>query len=140
MYAKRSRTMLPLSKSVSMVENLFETVELRRKWSSVVGETLSQKTYVKKFEQGKLILGVEHSGWAQQLNMMKKQLIEKISLQTTLAIKDITWVFETNIPEIKQYDVKPVRNKFRKATSSNAQDSLHDILKRVRDLSIDLQK
>lgn len=120
-------------------KDVFETVEIRRLWPEIVGDYLAEKTFVKKLYFKKLIVSVEHGGWAHQLNMMKADILTKLRKKTKIDIDDIQWNQEQLETMSASADRKTIRNKFqRREPTSDA--SLQDIMSRVRSLHKDLQK
>lgn len=114
--------------------SIFQTVDIRKQWPLIVGDYLDQKTFVKKIEGTVLWVCVEHGGWAHQLNMMKSELIKKINAKTKMNIFDIKWVYE-GIEQKKAISPKiEPQKRFHKRAVANQNQSLDEILKRVRSL------
>ena len=50
-----------------------------REWRQIVGEGLAQKSYPDRYDKGTVWVAVQGSAWAQELRMMKGQILEKLN-------------------------------------------------------------
>lgn len=71
--------------------------QLRKCWGEIVGETLSEKTWPKKIQRQTLTVSTENPVWAQQLSMMKEEMLESIWQKTGQKFSDVRFLTE-NLP------------------------------------------
>lgn len=50
-----------------------------RRWEEVVGEALAKRSWPDRYDRGTVWVAVEGSGWAQELRMLKRQILDKLS-------------------------------------------------------------
>ena len=62
-------------------------------WGEIVGQTVSSVTRVKKVDKGVLTVKTESSNWRQELQMQKKEIIDKINNKIgSKTIKEIRFI------------------------------------------------
>lgn len=65
-------------KGLQMEEN-YKVYPLIQQWSSIMGQSISQKSLPEYIQGNTLFVRVENSVWMQELEMQKKGLLKKIS-------------------------------------------------------------
>ncbi|MBX3118463.1 MAG: DUF721 domain-containing protein [Fimbriimonadaceae bacterium] len=50
-----------------------------RRWVEVVGEGLAKRSWPDRYDRGTVWVAVEGSSWAQELRMLKSQILEKLT-------------------------------------------------------------
>ncbi len=81
-------------------ENKFGIEYLRSKWKECVGEPISAHTFPSFISKKKLYIDVDSPVWANQLNFLQKEIIEKINQFFGKEI--ITEIFFRTKPYIKK--------------------------------------
>jgi hypothetical protein len=70
-------------------ESSKEYIRLSLNWSAIVGEYLACNSYVTSIEDKTLFIGVSNGVVRQELSLLKKELLKKISKELKIKLKDI---------------------------------------------------
>ena len=109
---------------------LVKLYHLQQQWTDIVGEYIAQKSFPQMLDRGKLIIAVENSTLAQQLNMLKIEIKKRIEVSIGEEITDVKCVQQTsgwNVPP-PVYTPKPVFKLSRQELNENRDRSLEEIL------------
>jgi predicted nucleic acid-binding Zn ribbon protein len=73
------------------------------RWNEMVGEILSQKSWPVSLRNRVLLVRVSGSVWMQELQMQKRQIMERIwDLVGEEEVKDIRWTVRGNVPRMRR--------------------------------------
>ena len=73
------------------------------RWNEMVGEILSQKSWPVSVRDRVLLVRVSGSVWMQELQMQKRQIMERIwDLVGEEEVKDIRWTVRGNVPRMRR--------------------------------------
>ena len=75
---EKKKGSFPSSTKKRSQKELFDFLDLRRKWAQVVGSKLVQVTAPMKIRQGQLYIATSHSAYSQQLSFFSSDVIAKI--------------------------------------------------------------
>lgn len=50
-----------------------------KRWEEVVGEALAKRSWPDRYDRGTVWVAVEGSGWAQELRMLKRQILDRLT-------------------------------------------------------------
>ena len=74
--------------------------ELKKKWSSLMGNRIGKYSYIKDIREGVITIGVFNSAWMNQLFMYKNNIEEKINdFLGEKYVSDIKFVSASKFPE-----------------------------------------
>jgi predicted nucleic acid-binding Zn ribbon protein len=76
-------------------ETLMAVYYLRKHWPSIVGESLAKKTHPKTIRSDTLTVSTESPAWAQNLSMMKNEVLAAIHEKTGQRFSDLRFVTES---------------------------------------------
>jgi predicted nucleic acid-binding Zn ribbon protein len=54
-------------------------LDLHREWSTIVGEAVADHCRPQRLENGRLVVEVDHPGWATELRFLEARIIERVS-------------------------------------------------------------
>ena len=73
----------------------FKRYEVMEEWGAIVGETTASKSRPVKLLGENLVVEVDHPAWVQELNLLKFQILKKISKNFPQAgIKNIRFILK----------------------------------------------
>ncbi|MFH1261904.1 MAG: DUF721 domain-containing protein [Pseudomonadota bacterium] len=75
-------------------ETLMAVYHLRKNWPGIVGESLAKKTSPKSIRSTTLTVSTESPAWAQNLSMMKNEVLSAIEEKTGQRFSDLRFVTE----------------------------------------------
>lgn len=76
------------------VDNKMTVWSLQEKWPKIVGEPLARKTHPLRIQSSTLWIGVSSPAWANELQLLQCELLEKIQSEFPL-IREIRFQIET---------------------------------------------
>ncbi len=60
-------------------------------WKKVVGDLIAERSFVDRFENGTLHIGVENSVWMQELVLDRKRLLANLNAQTDVKVEELVF-------------------------------------------------
>lgn len=69
--------------------DILADIEIKKAWRCVLGEAAARNAQPTKLRRGILSVCVKDSVWANQLALMKREIIRKLSAVTSIDISDI---------------------------------------------------
>lgn len=119
-------------------QDIFTIVKLRKLWPTIVGESIAHQTRPKKSDRGILWISVENSALNYELSLMKSTILEKIQEVMGLSYKNLKFFLEVT-PTSSESQDQSHGKKFTRVEADQSEE-LDSILKRVKALSLELQK
>jgi predicted nucleic acid-binding Zn ribbon protein len=55
-----------------------QSVKVFREWDTIVGEKLAAHSRVREFENGFLLVDLDHPGWLQMLQLKEREIVKRI--------------------------------------------------------------
>ncbi len=60
-------------------------------WKKLVGELIADRSFVQRFENGNLHIGVENSVWMQELVLNRVRLLEQLNQLPDIEVKELVF-------------------------------------------------
>ena len=98
---------------------LLKLYHLQTQWPAIVGGLLSERSFPKQLDRGKLVIAVENTVWAQQLSLLQEEIKHHIYVVLGEEIKGVKCVQQSPLPS------RPVIKPLREAPKSVSPNELN---------------
>ncbi|MEZ0326089.1 MAG: DUF721 domain-containing protein [Fimbriimonas sp.] len=75
---RRIRQILPAAMESPEVLRVGRALAVLKRWNEVVGEPLAERSWPDRYTNGTVWVAVEGAAWANELRMMKEQILERL--------------------------------------------------------------